>query len=66
MSLNASMMAQALLTKNLGKGNVEPLAKILVKFPNKRQFVQKILSYLTLGKSAVNYSNGPMQLQYTL
>lgn len=34
MSLNASMMAQALLTKNLGKGNVEPLAKILVKFPS--------------------------------
>lgn len=61
-----SKMAQALLTKSLG--NVDPMAVSRPSFTGfrKRHFSQEFLTYLTTGRSALNFSSEPTQLQYAL
>ncbi|CAH2243224.1 jg18711 [Pararge aegeria aegeria] len=55
-----SKMAQALLTKSL---NIDPVSTSKPSFSGfrKRTFTQEFLSYLSTGKSAINYSSDPMQ-----
>lgn len=61
-----SKMAQALLTKSLG--NIDPMAVSRPSFTGfrKRHFSQEFLTYPTTGRSAVNFSSEPTQLQYAL
>lgn len=63
---HVSKMAQALLTKSLG--NIEPMAIGRPSFTGfrKRHFTQEFLSYITTGKSALNFTSDPTQLQYAL
>lgn len=59
-------MAQALLTKSLG--NIDPMSIGRPSFTGfrKRHFTQEFLTYITTGKSALNFTSEPTQLQYAL
>lgn len=59
-------MAQALLTKSLG--NVDPMSIGRPSFTGfrKRHFTQEFLTYITTGKSVLNFTSEPTQLQYAL
>lgn len=59
-------MAQALMTKSLG--NIDPMSIGRPSFTGfrKRHFTQEFLTYITTGKSALNFTSEPTQLQYAL
>lgn len=61
-----SKMARALLTKSLG--NVDPMSIGRPAFTGfrKRNFTQEFLTYITTGRSALNFTSEPTQLQYAL
>lgn len=61
-----SKMAQSLMTKSLG--NIDPMSIGRPSFTGfrKRNFTQEFLTYITTGKSALNFTSEPTQLQYAL
>lgn len=61
-----SKMSQALMTKSLG--NIDPMSVSRPSFTGlrKRTFTQEFLTYITTGRSALNFTSEPTQLQYAL
>lgn len=61
-----SKMAQSLMTKSLG--NIDPMSVGRPSFTGfrKRTFTQEFLTYITTGRSALNFTSEPTQLQYAL